>query len=174
IRVDNGFIKYQNQSQLAQRLTQIARDVDLRVINGKIWSEKYIITRQDLIRSYWYKYRSIRVLDTIDLIIESVENLTMCIVVSGTTFGGGTYTVIGELAKQRFPEDKLPQAFSKPISLNAGISLRITKNRSQYEYTIYLGNSTIFAQNSTTAGQLLILAVETNSEFSTICLDTTV
>ncbi|CAF0953404.1 unnamed protein product [Adineta steineri] len=174
IRVDNGFIKYQNQSQLAQRLTQIARDVDLRVINGKIWSEKYIITRQDLIRSYWYKYRSIRVLDTIDLIIESVENLTMCIVVSGTTFGGGTYTVIGELAKQRFPEDKLPQAFSKPISLSAGISLRITKKRSQYEYTIYLGNAIIFAQNSTAAGQLLILAVEANSELSTICLDTTV
>ncbi|CAF3751328.1 unnamed protein product [Adineta steineri] len=98
----------------------------------------------------------------------------MCIVVSGTTFGGGTYTVIGELAKQRFPEDKLPQAFSKPISLSAGISLRITKKRSQYEYTIYLGNAIIFAQNSTAAGQLLILAVEANSELSTICLDTTV
>ncbi len=170
ILVENGSIKNQKQSELAERVSKIAADVDLRMINGKVWSENYTITGNDLDQSYWYKYRSIQENDTVDLTIQSVENLTMCIVASG----GGTATVVSEEVNKRFPEEKPSQAFSKPVVLNPGTSLRITKNKSQYEYTIYLGNSIIFAKNSTAAGQLLILALDSNSQLSTICLDSTV
>ena len=173
ILVANGVLTNQNQSELAERLSGIAKDVDLRISTGKVWSEEYIITDKDLAPSYWYKYRSIREKDTINLTIQSAENIIMCIVVSGAVSGGGTATVISEIASERFPEETSPQTFSKPVFLRRNTPLRITKNKNQYEYTIYLGSSIIFAKNSTVSGQLLILALDRNSQLSTICRDST-
>ncbi|CAM4977780.1 unnamed protein product [Rotaria socialis] len=173
IRVENSSLKWQDQSKLAENLSKIAKDVDVRMIAGKNWSEIYTITTEDLTHSYWYKYQSIRANDTVNLTIQSVENITICIVVSGAVFGGGTATVADHAVHERFPDIKPPQAFSKSAFLSPGIPLHVTKIAQQYRYTIYLGNSIIFEKNSPVAGQLLILALHRNSQLSTICLDST-
>jgi hypothetical protein len=154
--VENGELSNYKESELSNNLTHNAKAIDEKVKKGKIWQNNYIITN-DSINSYWYKYRSVRKPDSLNVVISnSTSNtLTLNILSSGTTFGGGTELVVDQSVSQRFPQQVSNKAFKEQFSIPKNGSIQITKVKNKLTYEILIGSKKIIKDYS--PGQLLLL-----------------
>lgn len=153
--VRNGNLARFNERLLARSLSRIAAVVDERIKTGKIWNDEYRIASAS---SYWYKYRSVRVADTIDLKLRNDTNqpLKVSVISSALRFGGGSCHVVDKEVSARFPEECAPGAFKEEITLNAGESVRVAKQPGGFDYVISTSLKTLPRKSA--AGQLLLLA----------------
>jgi len=164
IEVENGKLTGLNESRLALELTKIANDADRAVATGKIWSESIVLTPQNL-RSYLYRYRSVRKLDSLHLVLINRLNHPVKIVVasSGAVFGGGTPAVISETTAARFPMNYGNMSFKDGYVLNPNESITVIKRPTRsppesriFPYQIISPKGRI--ERITSSGQLLVLA----------------
>lgn len=153
--VENGrLVRYQEKA-LANRLSEIAAVVDERLKKGKVWSDKYEISDR-LTTPYWYKYRSVRELDSVNLNIKNSGSAPfwLTIISSGVTFGGGTAYVADKEVSDRFPERPAPSAFKREILITPQQAVRIIKRPGQWEYELFTPSATLKLKSS--SGQLLV------------------
>jgi|GEM_PF-3533478 len=157
ILVEDGRLKRVSESILATSLTRIARDVDARIATGKLWEESD--TLKNLKEPYWYKYRSIRAKDSVNITIENELNgdITVTIISGPSTFSGGTHYVASDEANARFPQDPAPLSFKHQLILKRGKSIHITKPRNKFAFTITLNGKAVI--KNTGRGQLLVSCV---------------
>lgn len=154
--VKNGHLVRYQEKLLSNKLSEIAAVVDERIKKGKVWSSKYEITDR-MTSPYWYKYRSFRELDRVDLSIKNSGSTPtrLTIISSGATFGGGTAYVADAEVSDRFPERPATSAFKKEILMMPRQAVRVIKRPGQWEYELVMPSSTVKLKSS--SGQLLVL-----------------
>lgn len=157
ILVEGGNLVRYDESRLAQELSAIAGLVEQRVRDGKIWSDNYKITNQSL-NSYWYKYRSVRKPDNINVIIENLTTDTLKFTVSSSaaTFGGGISYMADEEVNKRFPQENPEKSFFQRIKIMPKKKIKIMKKKDHWEIVITQPAKTDSYVSK--SGQLLILA----------------
>jgi hypothetical protein len=138
--------------------TRIAINADKRRDSGKTWREKDTLKTKNL--PYWYRYRSVRAADSLDITIlnETDRKLTLTVASSATTFGGGTANVVDTAVSNRFPDTPADKAFEEKITLQIGESFSISKPKGSQTY-----NLNLHKQRKTypfKAGQLMLLCEE--------------
>jgi len=160
--VREGHLQFVDEHKLAADLTKIANLVDSRIREGKIWSETYQLADSN-IQSVWYRYRSVRVLDSfnVKVVNKSKIQIRLSVISSGQTFSGGSPFVVDEQVKARFPENPDPKAFQEEVLIMPGESCTISKRRKVNEFIISIKGNTIIKQ--TVSGQLLLMCQSTNS-----------
>lgn len=165
--VQNGNLMKYKEEELALNLSKVAGDIDKRITTGKVWKEDYEVGDFD---RYWYKFRSVRKLDAIDLRIRNTGSvaLKITIVSSGAVFGGGSCYVVDEEVRTRFPEE-CPKdssgrelSFKKEIVIKPGEAVRVARESNGPEFSITTP-STLFHETSNN-GQLLLLAEKNISD----------
>lgn len=156
ILVENGHLVKVNEAKLAINLTRIATDVDSKIKSGKIWSASFKLNPQ-LLKDYWYKYRSIRLADSVNLMVINnfMQPVKVTIISSGAVFGGGAPTVVDQVVSARFPEEKYSKSFKEQFMLKAHDSIHIVKNHKTYNYQITTSLEKL--ERSTGSGQFLLL-----------------
>lgn len=153
--VQNGSLVKYREEELASALSRLAIDVDQRVTTrGKIWRDEYQLREID---EQWYRFRSIRKLDTVDLKIGNTGSSTLkvTIMVSGVTFGGGSCYVTDEEVRKRFPEDCPKGSFKKEIVIKPHESIQIVKPPNEWEIKITTPSTLL--RTTSDSGQLLVL-----------------
>lgn len=156
ILVKDGKLAKYNEAKLATDLSAITSAVEQRAKDGKIWSEYYKITETSF-TSYWYKYRSVRKADSINLTIENVSpgTLKFSVSSSGATFGGGVSYMADKEVTERFPQNNPEKSFFEQLTISPKQRLQIIKKKDQWDIEII---QTIKTDTYTTkAGQLLLL-----------------
>lgn len=153
--VRDGKLARFNESILAGALSRIANVVDERIRNGKIWNDEYRIASAG---PYWYKYRSVRTADTIDVKLsnETTQPMRVSVISSAMRFSGGSCYVVDKEVSSRFPEECATAAFKEEIILKRGESVRVTKRKGGFDYVISTTHQTIPRKSA--VGQLLLLA----------------
>jgi hypothetical protein len=154
IVVQSGHLIKNDEKELATRLSSIAVAVDKRIASGKIWSEDYDISGQS---PYWYRFRSIRELDTVNLKIRNSALFPMRVTVmsSGMTFGGGSCYVVDKEVNDRFPENCPKDGFKEDLVLEPGQRAQITKEPKHWEFGIATPSQALSKKSN--SGQLLIV-----------------
>lgn len=156
---DGSLVRYK-ETLLADALSTIAINVDERIRTGRIWRESYSIPE---ITQPWYRFRSVRKPDSIDLKIENAASypVKVTVVSSGAIFGGGSCYMADAEVRRRFPED-CPKnslgrevSFKKEIVISPRENVRILKASTDWEYKITTP-STVLTETSG-SGQLLVL-----------------
>jgi cytosine/adenosine deaminase-related metal-dependent hydrolase len=157
IRVRNGQLTQSNESHLANSLTAIAADVDLKIKNGKSWVGTFEMDDNSL-KDYWYKYSAIRKADTVNLTLINKQSspIKISVLSSGLVFGGGSPDVASPEVNKRFPKDAPSTAFKEQYWLKPKESIQIVKARNGYKYQITTSSGT--KPENTSSGQLLLLA----------------
>lgn len=153
--VQNGSLVKYREEELASALSKIAIDVDRRVTTtGKIWRDEHQLHATD---GQWYKFRSIRKLDTVDLKIGNSGSsiLKVTVMISGVTFGGGSCYVADEEVRKRFPEDCPKGSFKKEIVIKPHESIQIVKPPNDWEIRITTPSTLL--RTASDNGQLLVL-----------------
>ena len=153
--VQNGSLVKYREEELASALSKIAIDADQRVkTTGKIWRNDYQLSETD---GQWYKFRSIRKLDTVDLKIgnSGASSLKVTVMISGVAFGGGTCHVADEEVRKRFPEDCPKASFKKEIVIKPQESMQIVKSPNDWEFRV--NTPTTLLRTTSDNGQLLVL-----------------
>ena len=160
--VRDGALQLVDEHKLATNLTKIANAVDIRIKEGKIWSETYQLTDVN-IQSVWYKYRSVRTADSFNVTIinKSKIGLHLSIVSSGQTFSGGSPFVVDDQVKARFPEDPEDNAFQEEIVIMPSEKCTISKRRKAKEFNIAIKGNILLRPAA--PGQLLLLSKPLNS-----------
>ncbi len=127
--VNDGKLTRYNEHVLAKDLTHIARVSGKRKEIGQTWKTRYSI--QNSKTPYWYRYRSVRIIDSIDIqITNSTKTLTkLTIAASGTTFGGGSPYMIDSAVLRRYPTKPNPVSFLETITLTPGQHIEIKKGK---------------------------------------------
>lgn len=156
IVVENGHLSNASEAKLAINLTRIAAYVDSKIKSGKIWSATFKLNHQ-LFKDYWYKYRSIRLADSVNLMVTNnfMQPVKVTVISSGAVFGGGTPTVVDQDISARFPEEKYPKSFKEQFILKSDESIHIVKNHKTYNYQITTSSEKL--ERSTGSGQFLLL-----------------
>ena len=128
--VENGHLVRYQEKALANRLSEIAAVVDERVEKGKVWNDRYEISDR-LTTPYWYKYRSVREADSVNLSITNSGStpVRLTVVSSGVTFGGGTAYVADKEVSDRFPESPATSAFKEVFTIMPRQVVRVIKRR---------------------------------------------
>lgn len=153
--VQNGSLVKYREEELASALSRIAIDADERVkTTGKIWRDNYQLNQTD---GQWYKFRSIRKLDTVDLKIgnSGSSSLKVTVMISGVPFGGGTCFVADEEVRKRFPEDCPKGSFRKEIVIKPHESIQIVKSPNDWEFRVTTPATLL--RTTSDSGQLLLL-----------------
>ncbi|HEU5165039.1 MAG TPA: amidohydrolase family protein, partial [Chitinophagaceae bacterium] len=153
--VENGKLKKYSEQKLSNDLTSIAKKVDQRIATGKLWKDNY--TLRTFAGPYLYKYRSIRIKDSVNINFFNLtkDKVKLSIMSSGLVFSGGSPYVVNNEVSSRFPEDPLAKAFKREISLENKQGVQIRKSKNSWVYTITVdGQSTSISSDR---GQLLIL-----------------
>jgi hypothetical protein len=135
--VENGHLVRYQEKALANRLSEIAAAVDERIEKGKVWDESYEIPDR-LPTAYWYKYRSIRDKDGVDLRVKNSGSapIRLTIIASGDPFGGGTADVVDKEVSDRFPEGHARLGFKEEIIIRPRQEARVIKKPGQWEYEL--------------------------------------
>jgi cytosine/adenosine deaminase-related metal-dependent hydrolase len=157
LRVNAKQLTGKTERQSSDDLTTVAAAVDQRVDSGKIWAESSSLNNQTLIE-YWYRYRSIRKQDSVNVELKNLTGAPLKITVcsSANTFGGGTAYVASPEVTSRFPYDTPANSFLETFTLKDGNTINISKAKGIM--TINIISDGITKNKTTEAGQLLILA----------------
>ena len=155
--VENGLLLNKPEAQQAIDLTKIAASVDARIKTGKVWQETFDLNSKTL-DTYWYKYRSIRKADEVNLTVTNKlsKPIKVYVISSGSVFGGGTPTVVDKEVSTRFPDDMYTNSMKEEFTIIPNENITINKIKGQYTYEIK--GKGIIVSKSTSSGQLLIFA----------------
>lgn len=157
LMVNNGRLIGTKEIKLSEELTTIASAGEKRMESGKLWTRTYSLTQQS-VPDYWFKYRSIRISDSVYVTIKNNthKQLRISIMTSAATFGGGQPVVASQEVKDRFPLNQDPFSFSESITILNGEEIQVVKTRGNYNIQItHNGN---IKKKVTKSGQLLVLA----------------
>ncbi len=123
--------------ELAMTLSNISNTVNKRHQKGKEWSETFDLS-YDEIDSYWYRFRSVRKKDKIDITIRNkgAKDLNIYLAMSGEPFGGTASAMLSPETMKTFPSDPVPKFWEKEVTLKPDKSLQVKKNRGAYDYEI--------------------------------------
>lgn len=157
IVAERGELTNRTETSLAHNLSNIALAGDRRNKEGKIWEETYSLDVSAKDR-YWFKYRSIRQADQLNLILENKGNrqLRLYFVSAGQRFGGGSPTVIDPAVASRYPEELPKGAFVKQINLASKQSITVKKNKGDFKFTFMFNGKR--EELVAASGQFLIFA----------------
>ncbi len=128
-------------AKLAHDLTSVSNELVKEVEAGKNWTETFNLT-DTMIDPYWYKYRSVRQRDRIDLTIKNrgSKNITVTLAMSGAVFGGAASEMLSDKTRRRFPLDPTKNLFFKKNVLAPDQSITIVKKRRSTIYNIKYPN----------------------------------
>ena len=154
--VSNGQLTTSNEHSLANDLTSIANVIDKRIISGKTWSEAYKFKDKNW-NHYWFKYRAIRIPDSVNLKVTNQSNdpIKFSIMGSAAVFGGGLPNVVSTDVQKRFPFVQ-DSSFAKTVLLQPGETISVKKLKSSFNIRLTYKNDVF--DNYTKTGQLLLLA----------------
>ncbi len=155
--VDDGeMVHGKSVAELATTLSDISNNVYKRYNTGKDWTDAFDLDI-DQMKSFWYKFRSIRKKDRIDIIINNIgaKDLDLYLAMSGEPFGGTASAMLSPETKQIFPLDPKPEFFDIAISLKQNESVQVFKNKNSWLYKIKKPNG--FIKRIGKAEQLLFL-----------------
>ncbi len=135
-----------SEEYLSKRLSEISNNLVSRYDQGKIWEEAYNLNLSP--QEKWYKYRSVRIKDTIQLkIVNTSKNnpISITAAASGTSFGGAVGSMFGPKTRARFPFQDPKKFWTVSYKLEPGEALTIQKMKDNADYTIeYKGISKTF------------------------------
>lgn len=168
--VENGHLVRYREKRLANKLSGIAAAVDERIKKGKVWNDSYEIP-DGWTTAYWYKYRSLRNDDSVNLSVKNSGSAPIRLTVnsSGVSFGGGTADMVTKEVSDRFPEARAASAINKgEVILMPGQSARVIKRQGQWEYELVTPSASLRLKSSdgqvpTPGEQLLVLAEKIGS-----------
>jgi 5-methylthioadenosine/S-adenosylhomocysteine deaminase len=157
IVVKDGKLTKFDEAKLATDLSAITTAVEQRAKEGKIWNAYYKVSGKNA-TTYWYKYRSVRKADSINLVIENTgpDTLKVTVSSSGLTFGGGISYMADKEVNDRFPQNNPEKSFYQPVPILPKQKMQIVKNKDQWDIVIIRGSKS--DTYATKAGQLLVLA----------------
>lgn len=159
IRVRSGRLSNESEAILANQLSSIAAAADRRNREGRTWVEQYSLDLKN-IGSYWYKYRSFRMLDHFDLRLQNngKQKIEVYFISSGQPLGGGSAFVIDTAVRKRFPENVSVGSFKRKMTVRPNQILKIKKDRGESIFRFILSKES--EEVTTAPGQCLILAFE--------------
>lgn len=164
--ISNGRVEVQggelvgetSAKELAARLNVVANAVMARQAAGKTWTESFDLGSilGDL---PWYRYRSIRDVDTLGLTLTNSGETprTLLIAFSGAPEGGATAPMLSAPTLTRFPLDAPEHYWSKRLTLAPNATVTIAKPSGGYAYTITTAEG---AETRTGSAEQLLLLVE--------------
>lgn len=135
--VDNGRLTGNSEAARARRLNEIAGFVRKRAASGGIWKEKIDLTSSDAAKGWW-RYRSVRVADDIDVVLENSGSGPLRIVIgfSGTMFGGTVPATFHPDSLRRYPQATDPDFLARTTVLAPGERLEIRRPSNGRAYSL--------------------------------------
>ena len=126
-----------DEAALSANLTRIANDVMRRQKQGKTWRETYDLGRYPA-GTPWFRYRSVRKRDTIDLTLTNsgAEARTITLGFAGGTEGGAVAPMLSADTLARFPLDPPKTYLSRNVVVQPGVTVRLEKPAGGYAYSI--------------------------------------
>jgi hypothetical protein len=157
VEVEGGrLVEGPSESELAARLDAVANAVMARQAAGKTWSEDFDLADIGSDRT-WYRYRSIRAVDTIALTLVNSGNAprSFLLALSGVPEGGASAPMLSADTLARFPLDPPARYWSRQMRLAPGETVTIDKPAGGYDYVI--GTAQGEEKRTGAAEQLLLL-----------------
>jgi cytosine/adenosine deaminase-related metal-dependent hydrolase len=160
LMVDKGRLTGASEALRARRLDKIAKDLSQRASNGFPWKENIRLTSGDL-SAGWWRYRSVRAADDIDVDIMNAGKTPLRLVVgfSGSTFGGAVPPTFHPDSLRRYPGRTDADFFSKAIVLEPRGKLQIRRASKGKMYSIRC-NGNEETRSSVAGEQIAVFAAD--------------
>lgn len=124
-------------AELARGLSETSNAVYARYETGKVWREELVVDGAT-IDAPWYRYRSVREKDEIDVRLtnDGERPLELYVAMSGNVFGGVESAMLSAESKAVLPHDPSPKFWERRVTLKPGASAYVRKEKGDYRYTI--------------------------------------
>jgi cytosine/adenosine deaminase-related metal-dependent hydrolase len=137
LMVDKGRLMGVPEAKRARRLDDIAKSLARRASDGSTWKEIVRLTPASAAEGWW-RYRSVRMADDVDVDITNAGNFPLRLVVgfSGTLFGGSVPPTFHPESLRRFPNTTNADFFSTIVVLKPNEKLQLKRPSKGKTYSI--------------------------------------